>query len=314
MRTVRRHVDRESELLLLLAGTARSRAAARPRIAELLRNADLRRLAGELERRRLLALLGPRLCRVAGGAVPRAFAAAVRAAQTRAQAEDVERLVAVQEAVAVLRAAGIAALPLHEAEAVLVPVEDVAAAERLVGGRGVDVCWRLHWYERAFARDVLERGAPEADRGAVLLLLLARDGLAGVRRAAELADWWDRHGAELAIGVLDRHVVRYPELARAWRTAAAVAERVAGVPVSTWLSAPLRLDRRERLAARLADWTEEPPAANAPLVDALLAPPGSALSIIRHAREPGLVQTGLAWARALARVRSRPCTPLASRG
>jgi hypothetical protein len=97
-----------------------------------------------------------------------------------------------------------------------------------------------------------------------------------------------------------------------------VLERVAGVPVGTWLSAPLRLGRRERLAARLADWTGEPPGANAALVEALLAPPGSAAAIARRtARREGaanLPRVAWRWARALARVRAAPWAPLPPRG
>jgi hypothetical protein len=57
-------------------------------------------------------------------------------------------------------------------------------------------------------------------------------------------------------------------------------QRVTGIPAGSWLTAG-PLDRRERLAVRLANWSwsgdPDQLAANIMLVDALLTPPGQAV-------------------------------------
>jgi hypothetical protein len=71
----------------------------------------------------------------------------------------------------------------------------------------VELHWRVHWYERSFARERLLppavdppgdwRPAP-ADELAALLLFYARDGFIDLRLASDLGAWWDVHGAELS--------------------------------------------------------------------------------------------------------------------
>jgi hypothetical protein len=149
----------------------------------------------------------------------------------------------------------------------------------------IEVHWRIHWYEQQFSRDLLERRTP-VDIAAALLLMYARDGFYGVRLSADVAGYWDRHRDEIGRGALDQHAQRYPELARAWWTAALVAEQVAAVPAGTWFSNRPTLNRRAQLAARLANWSQsgdrDQLIANIGLVDALLAPADELPSVIRR--------------------------------
>jgi hypothetical protein len=155
----------------------------------------------------------------------------------------------------------------------------------------IDLHWRVHWYEYEFSRDIL-RGAQRgrdgvlrlegADLAAALLAFYARDGFYGLRLPTDIVGWAARSApANGTGGLLDGHVARYPPLAATWRAAALALARVAGVPPGTWVSDAIDTStRRERVAARLANpngvgstgqqW------ANIILVDALLAPPGTA--------------------------------------
>lgn len=178
---------------------------------------------------------------------------------------------------------------LHDAVALLVadgyaPPADPVDREglpalhfRLEGDRRtpVELHWRVHWYEERFAAALLERDDP-VDAGAALLVFYARDGFYGLRLAADVAGWYERHGRALGPGLLDARIRKHPELDAVWRTAAYVAQRVVGVPASAWLSAPGLHRRRSRLAARLSNWSQtgerDQLSANLTLVDALLAP------------------------------------------
>jgi hypothetical protein len=185
----------------------------------------------------------------------------------------------------------------------------------------VELHWRVHWHETAFSRDLLADPSA-ANAGAALLLFYARDGFYGLRLAADVAAWHDRHAAGLpAAGLLDEHAGRDPELARTWRAAAAAAARTAGIPATAWLSAPGPLDRGERLAVRLANWSwsgdPDQLAANIWLVDALLAPPGQRVQWTMRMLDsaPGgrrIPHAAKVWSRnaaALWRVRRRSWTP-----
>jgi Uncharacterised nucleotidyltransferase len=151
----------------------------------------------------------------------------------------------------------------------------------------VELHWRTYWYEERFSAGLLDRAAPgpegllvphPPDEAAMLLLAACRDGFHGMRLAADLGAWWDRHGAEHGAAPLDRHLERHPELARPWAAAVVATGRVNGVPPGAWTSAPLRLDGRARLAVRLASWTgdgdRDQLSVNLGLVDGLVAPPG----------------------------------------
>jgi hypothetical protein len=160
----------------------------------------------------------------------------------------------------------------------------------------VELHWRMHWYESGFSAAALERSEPEADgirrarpadELAMLLLFYARDGFYGLRNAADIAAWSDRHGlADTAGGVLDEHAARYPEMAPALRSAALSAERHAGVPAAALVSDAEALGHRGRLAVALGDWAAEGDrdqlAANIDLVDGLLSPRGGTWDFVRR--------------------------------
>jgi hypothetical protein len=152
----------------------------------------------------------------------------------------------------------------------------------------VELHWRVSWYEEDFSKDLLERARPAADgllepdpvdEAASLLLYYARDGFFGLRLAADLAAWCDRHAPPPGGGLLDGCARRYPQLARVWCAAAAALSRVSRIPATTWLTSPPRLGRRATLAVRLATWSqrgdEDQLRSNISLVDGLLTPPRS---------------------------------------
>ena len=167
----------------------------------------------------------------------------------------------------------------------------------------VELHWRVHWYEEAFSEDMLARAQPGPDGllraqaddlAASLLLYHARDGFYGVRMAADIASWWDRHGHALPARFLEAHCRRYPELAPALTASTVVLERLTGTPAREWLGdAAVRHHRGTALAERLADWQQaddrDQLAANISLVDGLLGPRGSGRAFVR--RELSL-QTG----------------------
>lgn len=151
----------------------------------------------------------------------------------------------------------------------------------------LELHWRVHWYEERFASEALTRAAvgPDGmrrlapiDELAFLLLFFARDGLAGLRLAADVGAWWDRRGDGATIDGLRALIVRHPALAEPWRAAMTSATAVAGLPVE-----PARVDlvphgRRAQLAVRLANWRLDGDLdqvmATVTLVDWLLAPAG----------------------------------------
>jgi Uncharacterised nucleotidyltransferase len=150
----------------------------------------------------------------------------------------------------------------------------------------VELHWRIHWYERDFARDRLLpppggdaawRPAPE-DELVALLLYYARDGLLGLRHATDLGAWWDRFGEGLAPAAVDRALRRYPPLRPAALAATRAAEAVVGLPVRR-LTDGARLGARGRVAVRLANplphSREAQIFADMGLIDGLLTPRGS---------------------------------------
>jgi hypothetical protein len=163
----------------------------------------------------------------------------------------------------------------------------------------VELHWRVHWYERSFAADMLERARPgddgllradSRDLAASLLLFYARDGFHGMRMAADIAAWSDRHRASLEPAFLAEHACRYPELAPALTAAARVAERLTGTPALEWLGDAAASGPRVELAVRLADWRQDRDrdqmAANISLIGGLLGPRGSARDFARRELVP----------------------------
>lgn len=152
----------------------------------------------------------------------------------------------------------------------------------------VELHWRIHWYEGAFARERLLppsgasppgqwRPAP-ADELSALLLFYARDGFVDLRLAADLSAWWDIRGAELTPGALEEVLRAYPSFARVIPAAARAAENIVGLPAPDLLGDAHRLGLRERMAVRLANPNPHISLsqlyADMGLIDGLLAPPG----------------------------------------
>jgi hypothetical protein len=158
----------------------------------------------------------------------------------------------------------------------------------------VELHWRVHWYERKFARerllpDVVGRPGWRpacADELASLLLFYARDGFVDVRLAADIAAWWDVYGASVSPDALEEIVASFPALARALAVAAVVVERVVGVPAAPMLSRSGAIGIRGRLATRLANphprTSQSQLYADMGLVDGLLAPSGDLRAFARR--------------------------------
>jgi hypothetical protein len=159
----------------------------------------------------------------------------------------------------------------------------------------VELHWRIHWYERTFAKErllpplddhVKYRLPLPADELAALLLFYARDGFVDLRLATDLSTWWDAFGADVPIGALDDLVEVYPALSRAIRAAAEVSEKVVGLPAARLLDNPKKLGVRGAMAARLAN--PNPRTSRAQLyadmgfIDGLLMPPGNFTAFIRR--------------------------------
>jgi Uncharacterised nucleotidyltransferase len=163
------------------------------------------------------------------------------------------------------------------------------------GAPPLELHWRLHWYEKRFADGLVDRSRlvdgrrrlEPADQFAALLLYYARDGFAGLRLAADLAAWWDRHDGPAAVAALERRAPEHDPLAAAWRTALAVAADVVGLATP---AAPAR-SWREALARRLVNWDlrgdPDQIIANVTLVDGLLAPAGGLRAFVRRRLEIG---------------------------
>jgi len=159
----------------------------------------------------------------------------------------------------------------------------------------VELHWRVHCYERSFARERLLppaedppgdwRPAP-ADELVALLLFYARDGFIDLRLATDLSAWWDVYGAELQPGALDELLRAYPALARVVRVAAKVAEKVVGLPTTQVFGDMRTLGVRDRIAMRLANpnphTSQSQLYADIGLIDGLLAPPGGFGAFVRR--------------------------------
>jgi hypothetical protein len=159
----------------------------------------------------------------------------------------------------------------------------------------VELHWRVHWYERAFAQERLLAPTVDAaiewrpapvDELAALLLFYARDGFVGLRLASDLGAWWEVYGAELPPGALDELLTAYPALARVLPTAARVAEQVVGLPAERILAGAGKLGARQRVAVRLANpnphSSQSQLYADMGLIDGLLAPAGGFGAFVRR--------------------------------
>jgi Uncharacterised nucleotidyltransferase len=159
----------------------------------------------------------------------------------------------------------------------------------------VEMHWRIHWYERQFARERLLppvvdslsnwRPAP-ADELAALLLFYARDGFIDLRLASDLSGWWDIYGAEVSPGALDELLRAYPALARVVLVAVEAAEQTVGLPAAQIIGDTHKLGLREHMAVRLANpnpHSSQPQLyADMGLIDGLLTPSGGFGAFIRR--------------------------------
>jgi Uncharacterised nucleotidyltransferase len=159
----------------------------------------------------------------------------------------------------------------------------------------VELHWRVHWYEKDFARERLLppsvdqpgnwRPAP-TDELSALLLFYARDGFIDLRLATDLSAWWDLYGAEVSPDALKELLSDYPGLARVIPVAIKVAEKVVGLPATQIIMDMPKLDLRDRTAIRLANpnphTSQSQLYADRGLIDGLLTPPGEFGAFVRR--------------------------------
>lgn len=163
----------------------------------------------------------------------------------------------------------------------------------------LELHWRVHWYETRFAHQLLERSAPggrtgrraaPADELVCLLLFYARDGFINLRLACDLATWHDTVSSCLSRHALAQALEDHPALRRVLLAALSAAERVVGFPASSVLPEPPILERRVRVAVRLANpygcGSSQQRAAETRLVDWLLTPPGGHRECLDRQLEP----------------------------
>ena len=149
----------------------------------------------------------------------------------------------------------------------------------------IEVHWRVHWNERHFAGDALQRADPSGPGGtlrmrpddelASLLLFWARDGFGGLRAPADIAAWWSLwQGGMGERPPLDAVADCYPDIAVPLGVASVLLDRLVGVP--PWRPGSLRPRARvaEMLANPFLDGVPPQLGADQGLVDIVLAPPG----------------------------------------
>lgn len=215
----------------------------------------------------------------------------------RRLSSDIDLLVApedLQTAVEVVRGLGYNA-PTDYVQACGLPLLHFVLSHERKELPPVELHWRIHWYEREFARERLLPPAvdlagdwrPEpVDELAALLLFYARDGFIDLRLASDISGWWDIYGAELPSGALDQVLRAYPELARVIAVAAEVAEKIVGLQAAQLIGDEHKLGLRERMAVRLANPNPHSSLsqlyADIGLIDGLLTPPGGFGAFVRR--------------------------------
>jgi putative nucleotidyltransferase-like protein len=334
-----RRLRPHEEAVLLTAGTRARRAAAAPRLQALLERVSWTALLEELARQRLVPLLGARILEAAASAPEEFVDAVERETRGARAVGELGELVTLRVATALESAGvpnvplkgplqaralhvdaamrssrdidvlvardalarsvdALAALGWHVDPSAAPPVLHV----RLVSGAGlpdVELHWRIHWYEREFARRALDRATPgrdgvrrmqPADALAALALYHARDGLAGLRHATDAAAWWDAHGTAADGPVLGAAIAAHPALERALTASALVLDPLVGIPAGALVGAPPRVTWSARRAVALANPLMHGSAAQliaeASLVDGLLAPPGRRRASVRRRALP----------------------------
>ena len=159
----------------------------------------------------------------------------------------------------------------------------------------VELHWRIHWYEKAFAPRLIARARRDGDGLrvpsrvddlAALLIIFARDGFVGLRLAADIGAWWDALGETLGPLALDAILTENPRLRATLLTAVATADTLVGLPGDRLASGRWPRSRRARLAPRLLNWRQRGAthevAINITLIDLLLTPPGALSVFLRH--------------------------------
>jgi Uncharacterised nucleotidyltransferase len=125
----------------------------------------------------------------------------------------------------------------------------------------LELHWRIHWSETRFSQELLAtstrapgewRSATPERELAALLLFFARDGFSGLRLAADIAAWWDRHGAGIGERAIERFIAANPSLQRSFEAALLVLEPLVGLPSRRLVRAPAP-DWSARRAAACAD-------------------------------------------------------------
>jgi Uncharacterised nucleotidyltransferase len=215
----------------------------------------------------------------------------------RRLSSDIDLLVAPEQlrlAVETVRGLGYAA-PTDRVERRGLPMLHFALEHERARLPPVELHWRIHWYERTFARErllppcdtLLEGWRPEpADELVALLLFYARDGFVDLRLATDLGAWWDVFGDDLRRGAVDEVLRAYPGIDRAVRVAVRVAEKVVGIPAGHVVadSRPQRL--RDKMAVRLASPNPQSSGsqqyADMGFIDGLLMPPGDFTAFVRR--------------------------------
>jgi hypothetical protein len=214
----------------------------------------------------------------------------------RRYSSDIDLLVAPEQldaAVAVVRELGYEP-PVDRIDADGLPLLHFA----LIHERGllppIELHWRIHWYERRYARECLLapaqapagwRPAP-ADELIALLLFYARDGFISLRHAADIAAWWDACGSQLQATAIDERIASYGALEPVLLASAKAAEKTVGLPAARIGGRGRRLGVRGAIAVRLADphphSSEVQLYADMGLIDGLLTPSGGLRALLRR--------------------------------
>lgn len=163
----------------------------------------------------------------------------------------------------------------------------------------VELHWRIHWYERCFARERLLAPISESpdewrpapvDELAALLLFYARDGFINMRLAVDIGAWWDSFGGDVRPGALDELIDAYPAFEHVLPVTVKVAERMVGLPAERLTKRASKLGARGGIALRLADpyprSSEAQVYADMGLIDGLLAPSGGFRAFINRQVAP----------------------------
>jgi Uncharacterised nucleotidyltransferase len=224
------------------------------------------------------------------------FGEAIYGDPGRRLSSDIDLLVVpeqLHDAVGVLRELGYEP-PMDHVDSDGLPLLHFALGHGLSELPPVELHWRVHWYERSFARDRLLppdggigswRPEPAAELAA-LLLFYARDGFIDLRLASDISAWWDAYGADLPRDALGHLLRDYPPLTRPVCVGLAVAEQMVGLPTEQIMAEPPRLGRRERMAVRLAnpnpDASRSQLYADMGLIDGLLSPRGGFGAFVRR--------------------------------